>query len=31
VTQFQMQVAVLKAVEDSTARILQTSLLDFLR
>jgi flagellar hook-associated protein 3 FlgL len=31
VTEFQIQLAVLKSVQDSTARILQTSLLDFLR
>jgi flagellar hook-associated protein 3 FlgL len=31
ITEFQVQEAMLKAVQDSTARILQTSLLDFLR
>lgn len=31
ITEFSIQEAVLKAVQDSTARILQTSLLDFLR
>jgi flagellin-like hook-associated protein FlgL len=31
VTEFQIQTTVLRAVQESTARILQTSLLDFLR